>query len=259
MYAKQPKFTNMEKNNDYRISFFKPTTERAKYNRNMVILLISIWAVGVFGFHFLLRAIEKPTPEPELTVFNEVWDNVKNEKANNKELLKFAQSTLHVAGKVFIKSEHRTALDNGITWATFQLADSAQKQALIVALNDFELETSRADAVTDETYIAAKIKLGALAGSILQLSADNVLGKILPLELSSKGIESISDDNKTIIEAAMPLYMVHNRSVLTDTKFLGFPFHYFYTAVFLLILFIALCYAYCIKVDKYNKKMEIAE
>lgn len=259
MYANNQNLFNMEKNNDYHISFFKPTTERAKYNRNMVITLVSIWAVGVFGFHFLLRAVEKPTPEPELTVFNEVWDNVKNENASNEEILKFAQSTLHVAGKVFIKADHRAALDNGITWATFQLADSAQTTALKNALNEFEAETKKAETVTDESYLAAKVKLGALASSILQLNADNVLGKIIPLELKSCCINELKEENKAIIETAMPLYSIHNRSVLTDTTFLGFPFHYFYTAVFLLVLFIALCYAYCVKVDKYNKKMEIAE
>ena len=57
----------------------------------------------------------------------------------------------------------------------------------------------------------------------------------------------------------MGLYLIHNRSVLTDTKFLGFPFHYFYTAVFLLILFVGLCWLYCIRTDMFHKKYGIED
>jgi len=249
----------MDEKNNYHISFFKPTTERAKYNRNLVIWLIGIWAVAIFGFHFLLRVIEKPTPEPQLITFNKVWNNVKTENATNEEIAQFAQTTLHVAGKIFIKSEDRAALDNGISWATMQLADSAQKKAISKALQNFESVTANTQALTDENYISAKIELGALAASILNIDPQNVLAKILPLELHSSGIEIFTEQNKAIIESCMPFYTIHNRSVLTDTTFLGFPFHYFYTAVFLLMLFIALCWIYCYRVDKFNEKMEISE
>ena len=249
----------MDKENNYHISFFKPTTDRSKYNRNMVLLLVSIWAVAIFGFHFLLRAIEKPTPEPQLITFIEVWDNVKSGDATADEITKFAQSTLHVAGKVFISTKHRAAIDNGITWATMQLADSAQKIAITDALVNFEKAANEASAVTDKEYIEAKLKLGALTQSVLNLNPNDILSKILPLELRSSGMDIFTEENKTIVETCMPFYTIHNRSVLTDTKFLGFPFHYFYTAVFLLILFIGLCWVYCYKVDKYNEKLGIVE
>lgn len=248
---------NMKK--DYHISFFRPTTERATHNRNMVLWLIGVWAIAIFGFHILMRVIEKPTPEPELITFNEVWDNVKAENANGEELKKFASSALHVTGKVFISTEHRAALDNGITWAIFQLADSTQHVALRAALMDFEKAAAEASVVTDADYISAKQKLGGLAQNILGLDPNAVLAKILPLELRSSEIDVLTEENKAIIETCMPFYTIHNRSVLTDTTFLGFPFHYFYSAVFLLILFIGLCWAYCYKVDKYNTKMGIAE
>ncbi len=249
----------MDKENNYHISFFKPTTDRSKYNRNMVLWLVSIWAVAIFGFHFLLRAIEKPTPEPQLIAFNQVWGNVKSGNATTAEITKFAQATLHVAGKIFISTEHRAALDNGITWATLQLADSAQKVAITQALISFENIAKNTNSFADENYIEAKLKLGALSQSVLNLNPNDILAKILPLELCSSGIEAITENNMAVIETCMPHYTTHNRSVLTDTKFLGFPFHYFYTAVFLLILFIGLCWRYCLKVDKYNKKMGIVE
>lgn len=249
----------MSQENNYHISFFQPTTARARYNRNMVVWLISIWAVAIFGFHFLLKAIEKPTPEPELLVFNEVWENVKTGNATSEELLKFAQATLHVSGKVFIKADHRTALNNGISWATYQLADSVQKAAISELLLKFESAAKNANVVTEPDYIKAKLELGAIAQQILKLNPATVLAKILPLELRSSGILEFTEANKATVEACMPLYTIHNRSVLTDTKFLGFPFHYFYTAVFLLILFIGLCLAYCYKVDKYNASIGLAE
>ncbi len=249
----------MNKENNYHISFFRPTTDRSRYNRNLVLWLISIWAVAIFGFHFLLRAIEKPTPEPQLETFNEVWGSVKSGNATADEISKFAKSTLHVAGKVFISTEHRAALDNGITWATMQLADSAQKVAISTALVNFEKTAENAKSLTDKNYVEDRNRLGALSQSVLGLNPNNILAKILPLELRSSGMDILTEDNKVIIEQCMPHYTIHNRSVLTDTKFLGFPFHYFYSAVFLLVLFIGLCWLYCYRVDKYNEKIGLVE
>ncbi|MBI9066743.1 MAG: DUF4212 domain-containing protein [Salinivirgaceae bacterium] len=249
----------MNQKNDYHISFFKPTTERAKTNRNMVLWLISIWAVAVFGFHFLLRAIEKPTPEPELIAFNQVWENVKSGNASNDEVMKFAQSALHVTGKIFIDADSKKALDNGISWALMQLADSAQKIAVNTAVVDFEKVIASKTSITNADYISAKKNLIGISQNIIGLSPNSVLASILPFELHAAYFDVFTSENQTIVEACMPKYMTHNRSVLTDTKFLGFPFHYFYSAVFLLILFIALCYAYCVLTDRYNKRMDIVE
>ncbi len=83
--------------------------------------------------------------------------------------------------------------------------------------------------------------------------------KIAPLEVHSSLLESFNDENRKVFMEAMDLYLVHNQSVLTDTNFLGFPFHYFYTAVFLLILFVGLCWLYCVRTDMFNKKYGIEE
>ncbi|MBI9062979.1 MAG: DUF4212 domain-containing protein [Marinilabiliaceae bacterium] len=249
----------MNQEENYHISFFRPTTNRALTNRNMVLWLIGIWAVAIFGFHFLMRVIEKPTPEPQLTAFNAVWSSVKTNQANPDEVKQFALSALHVAGKVFIKPDYRAALDNGFTWATFQLADSAQRAALSKALLHFEKISAEAKTINDDDYLNAKQELGALIQPLLGLQPGHVLTKIAPLELQSSDIDQFTEANKALVETCMPLYSIHNQSVLTDTRFLGFPFHYFYTAVFLLLLFIGLCWVYCYKVDQYNKKMGIAE
>jgi putative solute:sodium symporter small subunit len=249
----------MNEENQFHISFFKPTTERARRNRNKVVVLVSIWAIGVFGFHFLLRAIEKPTPEPVLVEFNKVWDKVKADEASTAELQIFAKSVLQVSGKVFIQPNHRAALNNGLTWATYKLADSAQKVAIMEALIDFEKVAKEVEVLTDDKYQKAKSKLAALAIVPLDLKPNELISKFLPLELRSNMMESFPEEQKQVVATAMPLYTIHNQSVLTDMKFLGFPFHYFYTAVFLLILFIGICWFYSFSTDRINKKLGIYE
>lgn len=249
----------MNEDNQFHISFFRPTTERARKNRNKVLVLLIIWVFGVFGFQILLRIMEKPTPEPVLTEFNQVWNQVKTNQATDPELQVFAKSLLQVTGKVFIEPEYRKALDNGITWATLQLADSAQQIAIMDALISFEKIAADIEMLGDETYNNAKNNLTALARVPLELHPNELLVRILPLELRSDMAAELTKENKEIIEEAMPLYTIHNRSVLTDTIFLGFPFHYFYTAVFLLILFIGICWFYSFTTDKINKKLHIYE
>ncbi len=249
----------MANDKEYHISFFRPTTERARKNRNKVLILVTIWAIGVFGFQFLLRFLEKPTPEPVLIEFNQVWEDVKAENASDEQLQIFARTTLQVTAKVFISPKHRAALNNGLTWATFQLADSAQKMAIMEALIDFEDQAKKVEVLTNPDYQASKKKLGALASVPLGFKGDELLTRILPLELHSDMINEFTAENKKIVAVAMPLYTTHNQSVLTDTTFMGFPFHYFYTAVFLLILFIAICWFYSFTTDRINKKLEISE
>ncbi len=249
----------MQQENDYHISFFRPTTNRALKNRNLVLWLVSIWAVAIFGFHVLLRIIEKPTPEPELISFNEVWPAVKSGSSNTAQLREFALSALHVAGKVFITPEHRLALDNGITWALTQLADGSERESLMSAIQQFNDISQSQVSLNDNSYIQAKQNLTNLATGILQIENAHVLANILPFELHESMADKFTTENMEVTEAAMPLYLTHNRSVLTDTTFLGFPFHYFYTAVFLLVLFIGLCYAYCVQIDKRNKELQISE
>lgn len=249
----------MQQEKDFHISFFKPTTERASYNRNLVIWLVSIWTIAIFGFHIVLRIIEEPTPETELLTFDEVWPAVKSGNANEEQLRDFGLSALHVTGKLFIAPEHRSALDNGITWATFQLADSTNKEKLVSALQDFNTILKSETGINETEYEEAKQNITGHATKILKLDETNVLANILPFELHSQMADEFTKENKEIVEVAMPVYLTHNRSVLTNLKFLGFPFHYFYTAVFLLILFIGLCYVYCVQIDKYNKKIMISE
>lgn len=250
----------MESNqNDYHISFFKPTTAQAKWNRNLAIKLILIWAVAVFGFHFLLRAIEKPTPEESYVKYEMVWENILSESASVEEMQIFAHSSLSVIGKVFIKPEYKTALNNAVSWTAFQLADSSQKELLIDKTKEFEKLKEEVTSISDPDYINAKNSLSQVASSILGLQSSDPRILIVSFSLVSTEMELFKAENKDMIPTIMSTYLVHNQSFLTDFKFLGFPFHYFYSAIFLLVLFVFLCWLYCYRVDKKNAELDIDE
>ena len=245
--------------NDYHISIFKPTTDSARRNRNMVLQFVLIWAVAIFGFQILLKILEKPTPEPAYTIYETAWDAILAGNMEVSNLQDVSQSALSVLGKVAIDPIHRQALNNAVSWMAYNIADSVQKQRLINALSEFEEIVSVTVNVTDDAYVGKKNQLIPVLQDIFNLHPNDVRGEIAPLEVKSSLMESFDADNRKIFEEAMGLYLIHNRSVLTDTRFLGFPFHYFYTAVFLLILFVGLTWLYCVRTDMFNKKYGIED
>ncbi len=250
----------MESNQqDYHISFFKPTTDSARRNRNIIVQLIIIWAVAIFGFQILLKVIEKPTPEKAWEIFQVHSDKLEAGSTDASVLVPVSQSALSVLGKVAIDPVHRNALDNMISWSAYRIADSAQRIVLTEKLSAFEAVAATTDVVTADDYVAAKNELIPVIQEIFGLSPSDVRGKIAAVELHSSMMDSFSDENRKIVREAMDFYLIHNRSVLTDTVFLGFPFHYFYTAVFLLILFVGICWLYCIRTDMFNKKYDIED
>jgi len=243
----------MEANsNDYRISFFKPTTPIALYNRNLVVWLASIWAIAIFGFQFTLKLIEQATPEPTYFNYEQVWNQIDNEQANVQELQIFAQSCLSVLGKNFIQAEEKEALDNGVNWVLGRLTPHDKKEALIMQIDDFVTITNSITVITDPEYVEAKVQLGTVVSPILGLNKLDARSRLVAAELNTSFLATFSAKNKALIPDIMSKYLIHNQSFLTDFKFLGFPFHYFYTSIFLLILFIGLCLLYCIRIDKRN-------
>ena len=225
----------------------------------MVVQLVLIWAVAIFGFQILLKILGKPTPEPAFTQYETSWNNIKSGSVTIADLQKTSHAALSVLGKVAIDPQHRLALDNAVSWMAFQLADSEQKGTLVAALNKFQGVAEATELITDANYVAEKNKLITILEDVLNLQPLDVRAKIAPLEVKASLLESFDSENRILFEEAMGLYLIHNRSVLTDLKFLGFPFHYFYTAVFLLILFVGLCLLYCVRTDLFNKKYGIED
>ena len=55
----------------------------------LAIILISVWAVAIFGFQTLLKILEKPTPEVAYVEYEKVRENIKNGKASKTEYQSF--------------------------------------------------------------------------------------------------------------------------------------------------------------------------
>lgn len=243
--------------NDYHISFFRPTTDNARRNRNLTVQLVLIWAVAIFGFQILLKILEKPVPEPVYTQFMKAWPAVSAGNYTNDDLRNVAVPALNVLGKVAIDPEHRAVLANLVSWSAFRIADDQTKIAFSEALRKLEELSASISDLTDPEYLAAKSAMVPLVEQIFGLAPGDVRARIATVEIKSALTGSFNNDSKPVVEEAMGFYLIHNRSVLTDTTFLGFPFHYFYTAVFLLILFVGLCWLYCVRTDMFHVKYDI--
>jgi putative solute:sodium symporter small subunit len=244
-------------NNDYHISFFKPTTESARHNRNMVVQLVLIWAVAIFGFQILLKILEKPVPEPAYTLFESSWQAIEAGTPSVSDYQGAGQAILSVMGKVAINPDDKQVLENALSTLAYQISN--QKDELKSAVSDFEALAASITDIRDESYVAKKNELIPLLAELFALNELDVRSKIAPLGLKSGMMESFEESDRAQMMGIMGLYLIHNRSALTDAKFLGFPFHYFYTAVFLLILFVGLCLLYCVRTDMYNKKYGIED
>jgi putative solute:sodium symporter small subunit len=223
----------------------------------MVVQLVLIWAVAIFGFQILLKILEKPVPEPAFVLFESSWQAIEAGTPSLSDYQGVSQSILSVLGKVAIKEEDKLILENALSSMAFEIAE--QKQALKSAVAEFEALAAEITDIGDEAYIAKKNELIPQLAELFALSELDVRSKIAPLGLKSGLMESFEDPDRAQLTGIMGLYLIHNRSVLTDAKFLGFPFHYFYTAVFLLILFVGLCWLYCVRTDMYNKKYGIED
>jgi len=245
--------------NGYHISLFKPTTERARFNRNLIFWLASIWFIAIFGFQIALRVLQKPTPEPAFLVFENVWENVSNGSASTPEYQEFGQSVLSVLGKIAITDDEKTALSNALSWSLYSTYPDSLQSGLVSNISEFESLKEGITNITDENYVLEKTKLAKTLGPKLGLSELDVRTTILPLEVTAVNIEGMTETTRSQLPGIMKKYLVHNQSFLTDARFLGFPFHYFYTAFFLLVLFVGLCLVYCIRSDRRNEILGIKD
>lgn len=255
----------METNKEYNFSLFKPVSPYGRKNRNLIISIVIIWFVAIFGFQGLLMILEKPTPEKALTVFESVWDNVKSGNACETEKMDFVNSLISVAGKSSVKPEDKIIIDNALTWCVYSMITDSEKVVLSGLVKELTGTREKLTTATDAEYAKLQSDLGRIKASINAIANEstgvdptNNKASILPYNINAEYIELTSED-KDALSNTMKLYLTHNQSVLTDTKFLGFPFHYFYTAEFLLILFVVLCLYYSIRINKLQKKFAIKE
>jgi len=227
----------------YEVNFFKPLTEHAKENKKLIITLATIWAVGVFGFQILLMVLNEPTPEKSYDSFQDNWPAaVENTSAAIESKQEFSKSLLAVLGKnIAVKDDHKAILKEALSWNIYtMLPDSTGR----IFMNK----------PTTESILLAKNTIGLTSAGF-----DKIMSDLLPNSLVKVESKTLSADTKQAIPEIMKLYLVHNQNFFTDFEFLGFPFHYWYTAQFLLIMFVLLCLVYAKKIDKMNEKHNFVE
>lgn len=256
----------METTDQYNFNLFRPRNLHGRKNRNVILSMLVIWAVAVFGFQFLLRGIEKPTTEKALTVFESIWPSASTKEINTIDYKALLNSLILVRGKNTLKSDEQKILGEAISSITFNVIPDSTRSEVLGKLSEINAMRSAIAKARSQEYIVIRSSLldktksiSAITGPYTGIRAGSLEERIFSASLSETYPESLSDVSLSRLPEIMKLYLTHNQSVLTDTIFLGFPFHYFYTAVFLLILFIGLCIVYNLLIEWRLKKQGVVE
>lgn len=256
----------MESSDSYNFSLFKPRNLHGRKNRNVILTMLLIWTVAVFGFQFLLRVIQKPTPEKTLADFESVWPQAISKDLLSVDYKTLLNSLIMVKGKNMVKPEDQKILNEAITCITFNVVPDSIRSVILSGISNINSMKARIGGAKDQEFLDLKTSILEEQKRISVMTTDfhgfiqgGLEEKIFLGSLTATYPGSLSDNSLGRLPEIMKLYLIHNQSVLTDTIFLGFPFHYFYTAVFLLILFIGLCIVYNILIEWRLKKEGIVE
>lgn len=243
---------------EYKISFFKPTTQQALKNRNLIVKVFIIWALGIFGFQIALKILEKPVPEDALIAFTAAWEKIESGNATPLDYQSAGRSMVQAMGKSTLKGNHYAALQDGVGWVLAEVYPEEEIDELQKDVQKINVLKNEITSLLDDNYLETKQAIISKAAPAIGIGEGTLLAELLAIGIDAD-MMNLSEANKVMIPGIMSLYMTHNRSVLTDTIFLGFPFHYFYTAVFLLAFFIGLCWYYCYRTDKIHAKLNFIE
>lgn len=235
--------TRMANTEDYNVNFFKPLSDHAKANKSLISILALIWFFAVFGFHALMIIFNEPTPEKAYTEFQSVWPTVVENQDSTFEANKtFARSLLSVLGKnIAVKDDHKKILKSALTWSVISALPDSVRFVMATEPNN-------------ESIALAKSTIG-----LAEEGFDKIMVDLLPFSLVKAESIELSAEVKDALPGIMELYLIHNQNFFTDFTFLGFPFHYWYTAQFLLILFVVLCLIYALIIDRMNVKHKFVE
>jgi uncharacterized membrane protein len=241
----------MESSDQYNFSIFTPRNLHGRKNRNVIFTMLAIWALAVFGFQILLRVIEKPTPEKTLTLFEAEWSHATGDSGGEADYQALLHSLLMARGKITVSAADQQLLSEAISNVTFMLVPDTIKSALNDRVSELEAMHAEIATLKGQPYMDLKFRIQDASKGIIAMlepytgfGTDKLEAPILAASLQLNYPGSLTDSSFDRLPDLMKLYMTHNQSVLTDTKFIGFPFHYFYTAIFLLVLFVVLCIVY---------------
>jgi len=256
----------MESSDQYNFSIFTPRNLHGKKNRNVIFTMLAIWVVAVFGFQFLLRAIEKPTPEKALTIFETEWSGIASGNEDGADYRALLNSLLMVKGKLTVAASDRELLSEAISTVTFRMVPDSLRPLVMEKVAELEIMHADIAGLKGQLYMDLKFRIQDASKNLITIlephtgyGATSLEASLLAASLKKDYPVSLMEPSLARLPDLMKLYLTHNQSVLTDTKFLGFPFHYFYTAVFLLVLFVVLCIVYNILIEWRLKKEGIVE
>ncbi len=241
----------MESADQYNFSIFTPRNLHGRKNRNVIFTMLAIWALAVFGFQILLRVIEKSVPEKALTLFESEWAQVAAGNIDQADYQDLLHSLLMARGKITVTAADQQLLSAAISNVTFRLVPDSLKPLLTERVSELEAMHAEIATLKGQPYMDLKYRIQGASESLIAMlepytgfGTTRLEAPILAASLERTYPGLLTDPSFDRLPDLMKLYMTHNQSVLTDTSFLGFPFHYFYTAVFLLVLFVVLCIVY---------------
>ncbi len=246
----------MESPDQYNFSIFQPRNLHGRKNRNVIIVMLVIWATAVFGFQFLLRGIQKPTPEKTLSTFESIWPKAVANNLSPDDYKSLLNSLVLVKGKNMVKPGDQELLSDAISCAAFSSMPDTLRSSLLDGVTEIKSLKNQLLSANGNAYLEIAESIKEIYRKITQATEPwsgfregSLEAPILAASLNDSYPASFNDVSFTALPELMKFYLTHNQSVLTDTRFLGFPFHYFYTSVFLLVLFIGLCIVYNVLVE----------
>jgi len=256
----------MQPNTDYHFNLFQPFTEHGRKIRNLILTMLTIWAICIFGFQILLKLVEKPTPEKTLVRFEAAYAPMLTGSTDPMVIKEFLHSLVLTSGKSVVKPADQEVLRAGINLALRMLVPETELGALKTNLPELARLKEKIAAANDQNYLDLKTGISKIQSELMTITAPytgfapgGLESVILVSSLQSNVPAGLSAPGLSALPEIMKLYLTHNQSFLTDFKFLGFPFHYFYTAVFLLILFVGMCLLYNLRLDRRMKIESIEE
>jgi len=230
----------MEVSTKYDINFFTPHTPFLKEATRLIWIGMSIWFFATYGFHILLKVIETPTPEPGYAVYEKVYPKLTQGTATQEELVSISNVYLGLIGKA-VALQKNAALKSSFSSSVYTLLPESQKDQL--------------SSVASEVGTDKKADVGFISKA-LGIDKNAAMSAAIPYALAPVTADSLAMTSPEI-PALMDRYLIHNQSVLTDTIVLGFPFHYLYSALILLTIFVLICLVYCKAIDKVMKRYDL--
>ncbi|MCK7511612.1 MAG: DUF4212 domain-containing protein [Desulfobacterales bacterium] len=157
-------------------------------------------------------------------------------------------------------------LSDAISTVTFKMVPDSVRPAVMEKVGELEIMHADIAALKGQPYMDLKFRIQDASATLIGMlepytgyGTTSLEAPILAASLKKDFPASLTEPSFNRLPELMKLYLTHNQSVLTDTKFIGFPFHYFYTAIFLLVLFVVLCIVYNILIEWRLNKEGIVE